>query len=144
MPYDHTASSRPPSPGGGGAVPRLVIGSNARDLSPGARALIAAADIVFCEADADSGATALIAPGTFIERVPAERDRAVSQSRAISRACKLAADGWRVVWVAAVDPAASFADCDQTGCNGAEYADIGTRAANEPQQWATAFNGLAG
>jgi hypothetical protein len=123
----------------------LLIGSDAGAMSPSAQAALAAADVVYCEQDVDPDILAGTAPRAFVEWVPADGDRAVARAVSVSRACKLASDGWRVVWVIPGDRAHSLPDFAAANPEiDAGNVEAHVAATGEPHLLATALNGLAG
>lgn len=120
-------------------------------LAAPARDALAAADAVLHDADIDPGILDLVRRSAFIEPVSAAGQPAPARSAAIARAVKLAAEGWRVVWIGSGDRASSPADfaaaagtaiqvCTDVCIHEATRSTLG----RGPQPLATAFNGLAG
>jgi hypothetical protein len=103
------------------------------------RAALAAADVIFAETGVETGIVAAAPRGAHVERVPTEGSLGAVHRHALVRARRLAADGWRVVWLSrdTVDPVgAEFASGDA--------AAAALAAAPAPHALATALNGLAG
>jgi hypothetical protein len=116
------------------AGPIFVRMTNSEEISPTARVALAAADVVFCDDDADRGVVALTSPGALVEFVAVNGAGAWSRPLSIARARRLACDGWRVVWITSVNVDLP-PDCEQADC---------AVEAGAPYALATAFNGLAG
>ena len=144
MPSHDIASSSPPIDVASAGRPTLISVRGPGDISPKARAVVAGADIIFCEEEAYGGIIALVSSGALVETVSVTADRTWSRAFSVARARKLAADGWRVVWVAAVeaDDLPEFECAD--GIGGAGVADPAAPAGCAPHPLATPFNGLAG
>jgi hypothetical protein len=144
MPSLDIASSSPPIDVASVWRPRLISLSEPGDISPKARAVVAGADIIFCEGEAYGGILALVSSGTLVETVSVTGDRTWSRAFSVARARKLAADGWRVVWVAVAeaDDLPEFERAD--GIADAGVADPAAPPASAPHSLATSFNGLAG
>ncbi len=123
--------------------PMLLVVSDVGRIAPSERDFLAAADVVFCEQVADIGSLMLAAPRALIEPV---RGSDQGQSRAsITRARRLADDGWRVVWLTSADRTGSLANCAQvTPVHDDDGANLAVARPYEPHPLATAFNGLAG
>jgi hypothetical protein len=143
----------PASPGAGCGCIFLICSAatHARVLAPPARAALAAADAVLYDDDVDPELLALVPRGTFVEPVVADSDCVPTKSPAIARACKLASEGWRVVWL--VSDGDQRSPAALTAARGALQvctdvcAHEPQAAASEgrgPKPLATAFNGLAG
>lgn len=124
--------------------PTLLVASDVGGIAPSERDFLAAADVIFCEQVADIGSLMLAAPRALIEPVRGG-ERAPSRAVSINRACHLADDGWRVVWLTSADRTGSLPNCAQVT---PVHDDSGTNLAAarpyEPHPLATAFNGLAG
>jgi uroporphyrin-III C-methyltransferase len=115
-------------------------------LSWPAQAALAAADAVLHDAAVDPAILALVPPRAFVEPAPGD----------LARVGKLAAEGWRVVWLVSGDPAASPAR--RAAAEYLREKGIATQliagflpgdavavfAGPPPQPLATALNGLAG
>jgi hypothetical protein len=144
MPSHDIASSGPPIDVASAGRPMLISVRGPGDISPKARAVVAGADIIFCEGEACGGILALVSSGALVETVSVTGDRTWSRAFSVARARKLAADGWRVVWVAAAeaDDLPEFECAD--GIGGAGVADPAAPSARAPHPLATPFNGLAG
>ena len=126
------------------AGPIFVRMANSEGISPTARAALAAADVVFCDDDADRGVVALTSPGALVEFVAVNGAGAWSRPLSVARARRLAGDGWRVVWVASENVALP-ADCERMdGVTDAVAVERGSARVGAPHALATAFNGLAG
>jgi hypothetical protein len=109
---------------------------------------ITAAEVVFHEDEVDAEILAHVPRSVLVEPIAAD---AVAKDLGIDRARKLAAEGWRVVWLVAGDPAPPAADFAEAGIveSGAEFSARATRifvvaGAYQPHLLATALNGLAG
>jgi hypothetical protein len=109
-----------------------------------AQAVVAGADIVFCEEEAYGSIPALVSSAALVETVSATGDRTWSRAFSVARARKLAADGWRVVWVAAAaaDDLPEFECAD--GIDDADATEPAAPSGCAPHPLATPFNGLAG
>jgi hypothetical protein len=125
--------------------------AHAHLLAQSARAALAAADSILHDDDVDPRILALVPHGAFLELVPSDSDRTPAKSPAIARACKLASEGWRVVWLVTAYGRYSPAALPAAGGPIHVCTDV---CAHEPQVFmvdgrgprplATAFNGLAG
>lgn len=103
--------------------------------------LLAEADIVFCEEGVDPGVLAWVGRSKMVEFVTPSSEQAVS----IARACKLANDGWLVVWVTSAAVADQpFGLAPRHGALENLLSALDAAHTNEPHSLATAFNGLAG
>jgi hypothetical protein len=144
MPSHDIASSSPPIDVASAWRPKLISLREPEDMSPKARAVVADADIIFCEEEAYGGILALVSSGSLVEAVSVTGGRTWSRAFSVARARKLAADGWRVVWVAVAeaDDLPEFECAD--GIAGAGVADPAAPSARAPHPLATPFNGLAG
>jgi hypothetical protein len=130
-------SSGPPSQTPGIWVPIRLVASDVGGIGPSEQEVLATADVIFCEQDADIASLALAAPRALIEQVRGN----VSMTRARG----LANDGWRVVWLTSEGRAASPAACDEAGPGREDGgAELSAARSYEPHPLATAFNGLAG
>lgn len=137
-------SSGSPGDTRGERGPMLLVASDVGGIAPRQRDFLVLADVIFCEQDADIAGLASAAPRALIEQVRGG-ERAPSRAVAINRACRLADDGWRVVWLTSADRTGSLANCAQvTPVHDDGGADIATARPYEPHPLATAFNGLAG
>ena len=144
MPSHEIASSSPSTDVASAWRPKLIALRKPGDISPKAQAVVAGADIIFCEEEAYGGILALVSSGALVETVSVTGDRTWSRAFSVARARKLAADGWRVVWVAAAEandlPGFECAD----GLGDAGATDPAAPSAYAPHPLATPFNGLAG
>lgn len=122
------------------------------ELSWPAQAALAAADAVVHDGSVDPSTLALVPPRCFVEAVPGD----------VARVGKLAAEGWRVVWLVVGAPAVSLGalvDAERLADAGVSVSTIaglpgdgrtgdrpgaGLDATLAPQSFATALNGLAG
>jgi len=144
-------SSVLPSAGCGGVFMIHSNGADAQALTRPARAALAAADAVLHDDDAAAEVLALVPQGAFVESVASNNDYAATISPAFARACKLASEGWRVVWLTTAysphSPAALAAAggpvhvCTDVCAHESQVSLVDVRG---PQPLATAFNGLAG
>jgi hypothetical protein len=108
-------------------------------ISAEQRAALTAADVVCVETGIEAGIVAAAARSALVEPVPTFGSPDPAHQHALARARRLAADGWRVVWLSrsAVDPVGTeFASGDA--------AAAALAAAPAPHALATALNGLAG
>jgi hypothetical protein len=146
MPLDYVGASSPPSHGLRDNGPIELIGSEPDCTSPLARAALAAADVVFCDENADRDILRLVAPGALVELVSGDGGRDPTRALSISRARKLAGDGWRVVWITSAQSVGSAADLGDVGhpIAGADDISVAAAEAYQPHAFATALNGLAG
>lgn len=146
MPSHDIASSSPPIDAASAGRPTLISVRKPGDISPKARAVVAVADIIFCEEEAYGGVLALVSSGALVETVSVTGDRTWSRAFSVARARKLAADGWRVVWVAAAeaDDLPEFECADGITSADAGVADPAVPSGCAPHPLATPFNGLAG
>jgi hypothetical protein len=144
MPSHDLASSSPPIDVASAGRPTLISVRGPGDISPKARAVITGADIIFCEEEAYGGILGLVSSGALVETVSVIGHRTWSRAFSVARARKLAADGWRVVWVAAAeaDDIPEFECAD--GIGAAVVADPAAPSVSAPHPLATPFNGLAG
>jgi siroheme synthase len=155
-PVEPSAFLQPPDavPGWGCVLLVAADAAQTAELQRPAVAALAGADAVLHDQDVDPRLLALVPRGAFVEPVGPGHDRVPARTAGIARACRLAADGWRVVWLIAGDfsraPAelAGLAEagiavrtCTDSSASAMEavFADRGG-----PQPLATAFNGLAG
>lgn len=140
MPSHEFASSSPPIDAASAWRPKLISLREPADVSPKARAVVTAADIVFCEEEAYGGILALVSSGTLVEIVSGAGKRPWS----IGYARKLTSEGWRVVWVAAAeaDDLPEFECADSVADTG--VGDPAAPSVSAPHPLATPFNGLAG
>ena len=102
MPLDYVAASDPQSAHSASEHRRVLVvacGTSPSRMPEPALAALAAADVVFHDANFDPAMLALIPRGAFVEPVSSCGDRVSAQTAAIARADKLAAEGWRVVWL---------------------------------------------
>ena len=140
-----------PSAGCGGVFMIHWDPADAQALTLPARAALAAADAVLYDDDVAPEILALVPQGAFVELVASNNDCAPTKSPAIARACKLASEGWRVVWLVTAygrhSPAALAAAggaihvCTDVCAHEPQIFMVDGRG---PQPLATAFNGLAG
>lgn len=154
MPLDYVAASDPQSAHSASEHRRVLVvacGTSPSRMPEPALAALAAADVVFHDANFDPAMLALIPRGAFVEPVSSCGDQVSAQTAAIARADKLTAEGWRVVWLicGSDQPVpGKFAasgdwlthDCDPW--NPETQAVAAGR--HNPRSLATAFNGLAG
>jgi hypothetical protein len=154
MPLDSIAAFDPQSAHSASERSRVLVlacGTTPSGLPEAALAALALADVVFRDGDFDPAMLALIPRGAFVEPVSSGGDRVAARTAAIARADKLAAEGWRVVWL--------ICGCDEPAPG--EFAGGGGWLGRDPGAWspetqavaagrhnprslATAFNGLAG
>ena len=121
-----------------GAVVAIgLAGRPSGDLSAGERAALTTADVVFAEGSTEPAIVALCPRSALVEPVAGEGDPSPARERTVARARRLAADGWRVVWLAAAGSSDVGNDF-----GGVDTADLA--AAPAPHRLATALNGLAG
>jgi hypothetical protein len=143
MPLDTVAGFSSPSCSAADRAPMRPAAAILRgNMAP---APLAAADVVFYESDIDPAVLVSVPRNAWVERVPAANEDAAAQSAAIVRARRLAADGWRVVWLAAsdtTDPALDFAGAGPAADE--HRMTVGVTAMFDPRLLATALNGLAG
>ena len=102
MPLDYVAASDPQSAHSASEHRRVLVvacGTSPSRMPEPALAALAAADVVFHDANFDPAMLALIPRGAFVEPVSSCGDRVSAQTAAIARADKLTAEGWRVVWL---------------------------------------------
>ena len=130
-------SSGRPNPTLGEWPPIRLVASGVGDIGPSEREVLATADVIFCDADADIASLRLTAPRALVEQVRG--------NASMARARDLASDGWRVVWLTSADRAGSLAYSGELGRTRDDAGPQLTAARSyEPHQLATAFNGLAG
>lgn len=144
MPSHDIASSSPSTDVACTWRPKLVSLREPGDISSKAQAVVAKADIIFCEEEAYGGILALVSSGTLVEIISGAGERAWSRAFSIGHARKLAAEGWHVVWVAAAE-ADDFPEFEcADGIADAGVADPAATSVSAPHPLATPFNGLAG
>ena len=143
----------PASPSGGCGCVFMIHSdpAHAQALTQPARAALAVADAVLYDDDVAPEILALVPQGAFVESVASNNDCAPTESPAIARTCKLASEGWRVVWLVTEygqhSPAALAAAggpihvCTDVCAHEPQVSMTGGRG---PRPLATAFNGLAG
>ena len=144
MPSHDVASSSPPTDVASAWRPKLISFREPGGISPKVQAVIAGADIIFCEEEAYGGILVLVSSGALVETVSVTGNQTWSRAFSVARARKLSADGWRVVWVAAAeaDNLPEFECAD--GIGDAGVADPAVPSGCAPHLLATPFNGLAG
>lgn len=151
MPLDTVTGVSSPSRSVGGRSRIFLVDAAPPCFGEIAPAL-AAADVVFHQDDIDALLLANIPRSAWVERLPVNGADGSTQSSALKRAHRLAADGWRVVWLAAApanDRAADIAEAASATASAASptFPTIETftaAAGFEPRLLATALNGLAG
>ena len=154
MPLDTVTGVSSPSRSAGGPS-RIFLVEAAPPCSGEIAPALAGADVVFHQDDIDALLLANIPRSAWVERLPVNGADASTQSSALKRAHRLAADGWRVVWLAAAPPNHPAAHVGEArasgGATGSAASPAGptietfTAAAGfEPRLLATALNGLAG
>ena len=131
------SSSGSPNPTPGEWPPIRLVALDVGGIGTSQREVLATADVIFCDADADIASLRLTAPRALIEPVRG--------NASMARARGLAFDGWRVVWLTSADRAGSLVPSGEPGRT-RDDAGVQLTAARsyEPHQLATAFNGLAG
>lgn len=155
MPLDTVTGVSLPSRSAGGRSRMFLVEAAPPCFGEIAPAL-AAADVVFHQDDIDALLLANIPRSAWVERLPVNGADGSTQSSALKRAHRLAADGWRVVWLAAAPANDRAADVGEAasaiaGATGSAASpafptiETFTAAAGfEPRLLATALNGLAG